>query len=161
MTDITSLSMKTLLANAIQDIFDTMLSMSVEMIGKDFEIMKDNNRVVGSVGFAGGVTGCMNIHLTEAFARIIAGNMLGEDPEDIQSEDIRDVVGELSNMIGGALKSRICDNGTNCSLSIPTTMTGEDFTIESHGWSLHESVNFYNNKYIASVEVYLKPNESP
>lgn len=157
MTGITSLNYKALLANATDEIFDTMLSMKIEVLETTPDIAKDASRIVGSVGFAGDVIGCMNIHITSKLARVIAGSMLGEKPDDLDSEVILDVVGELSNMVGGDIKSRLCDAGMPCSLSIPSTMIGSNFMIESHGWMIHERIGFQTNEHCAFVEVYVKP----
>ena len=95
MAEITSLDFEKLLANTTNDIFDTMLSMRVEATKTKVEINKYENRIVGSVGFAGDVVGCMNIHVGDDFAKLIAGTMLGEDPWEVEEDDVLDVVGEL------------------------------------------------------------------
>ncbi len=158
MTDINSLDFKAFLSNATQDVFDTMLSMHVEAGQAEADMIKDSCQIVGSVGFAGDVTGCMNIHVGGVFARLITSAMLGEDIEDIEEDEVFDVVGELSNMIGGDIKSRLCDAGMPCSLSIPTTTSGSDFTIDSKGWNRHEILAFRSNEHVALVEVYVKLN---
>ncbi len=158
MANINSIDFKTFLSNSTNEIFDTMLSMEVEAVDSEQNLIKDSNRIVGSVGFAGDVSGCMNIHVDSDLAKIITGNMLGEDPEDVGEEEIIDVVGELSNMIGGDVKSRLCDAGLPCSLSIPTTTSGKDFNIDSQGWSRHVSFIFRSDEHVALVEVYVKSN---
>ncbi len=158
MPDISSIDFKTFLSNSTNEIFDTMLSMEVEAIDTEQSLIENINKIVGSVGFAGDVSGCMNIHVNNDLAKIITGNMLGEDPEDVGKEEIIDVVGELSNMIGGDVKSRLCDADLPCSLSIPTTTIGKNFTIDSQGWDRHESFTFRSNEHVAFVEVYVKSN---
>ncbi len=160
MSDVTSLDFKKLLTNTTSAVFETMLSLRVELKGEKSDIIKDRGRIVGSVGFAGNVTGCMNIHVGDTFAKLIAGAMLGEDPESIENEDVLDVVGELSNMIGGDIQSRLCDTGLTCNLSIPSTMRGNDFTVESHRWTVHEHITFQSRGHCAYVEVYVKSNNS-
>jgi CheY-specific phosphatase CheX len=152
----TSLDFKDILTNTTSGIFDTMLSMEIETVGSDSFTIPANKKVIGTVGFGGDVTGCMNIHVSTGFAQLIAANMLGEDPDKIETEDVLDALGELSNMIGGEVKSRLCDAGATCSLSIPSTMCGSNFKVESHGWIMHERVAFRNNEYFALVEVYVK-----
>jgi len=56
------------------------------------------------MGFAGNVVRCLNIHVDKTLAKTITANMLGEDPGDIENEEILDMVRELSNMIGGNVK---------------------------------------------------------
>ncbi len=158
MADINSIDFKTFLSNSTNEIFDTMFSMEVKAVESEQGPTKDVHKIVGSVCFAGDVSGCMNVHVDNDLAKIITGNMLGEDPEDVGKEEIIDVVGELSNMIGGDVKSRLCDAGLPCSLSIPTTTSGKDFIIDAQGWNRHERFIFRSDDHVALVEVYVKSN---
>ena len=158
MADIESIDFKTFMRNATYEIFDKMLSIPVETVDSEQAHIQEAQKVVGSVGLAGEVVGCINIHVDTVLAKTITANMLGEDPEDIENEEILDVVGELSNMIGGNLKSRLCDAGLSCSLSIPTTTNGKNFVIESKGWIRHERLAFQSKEHVALVEVYIKSN---
>jgi CheY-specific phosphatase CheX len=88
----------------------------------------DSMQIVGSVSFAGKAMGSINLHFSEAFARLVTAAMLDMDEDDIEGdEEVHDVVGELSNMVGGDLKSRLCDAGLTCELSIPTITSGREF----------------------------------
>ncbi len=158
--DLKSLNLKHFIIDTTNDIFDTMLSMEVETVNEPLDISRENSRMVGSVGFAGDVIGCSNIHIEDTFARLIAAAMMGEDCNELPIEDLQDMVGELGNMIGGGIKSRLCDAGLPCSLSIPTATCGSDFIFETHGWSVHETIAFRSNEHVAFVEVYVKPNHS-
>ena len=115
------------------------------------------SRVVGAVSLAGGVSGTVNIHVDDTFACLITANMLGMELGEIESdEEIHDVIGELSNMIGGDLKSRLCDAGFTCELSIPSITSGKDFCIESKGWAVKEMVYFQHQEHIALIEAFIK-----
>ncbi|MCD6184766.1 MAG: chemotaxis protein CheX, partial [Deltaproteobacteria bacterium] len=83
--------------------------------------------------------------------------MLGMEVEEIESdEEIYDVIGELSNMIGGDLKSRLCDADLECQLSIPSTTSGSNFRIESKGWIKQERIAFISGEKKALAEVFIK-----
>jgi CheY-specific phosphatase CheX len=71
-------------------------------------------------------------------------------------EDVYDVIGELCNMIGGHLKSRLCDFGLPCKLSIPSITCGNNFMVESRGWARKERLGFQYQEHTALVEVYIK-----
>jgi chemotaxis protein CheX len=71
-------------------------------------------------------------------------------------EEVYDVIGELSNMIGGDLKSRLCDAGFTCELSIPSITSGKDFSIASKGWAINEVVCFQYQEHFALIEAFLK-----
>lgn len=63
MTGIDTLDLKTFMTNAVNGVFDTMLSMEVEVCDEDFHSNSDGKRIVGSVSFAGAVMGNVNIHV--------------------------------------------------------------------------------------------------
>jgi len=143
----------------MDEVFDTMLSMDIELADGGVQADVDGERIVGSVGFAGKAVGSVNIQVNEAFARSITAAMLGMEEDEIEGdEEIHDVIGELSNMVGGDLKSRLCDGGLDCELSIPSITTGSDFRMEIKGWERHENLIFRHQEQFALVDVYVKTN---
>jgi CheY-specific phosphatase CheX len=142
----------------MKEVFSTMLSMELkdaEAPGTDLE--KGLPRIVGSVSFAGKAMGCVNVHVPAGFAREITANMLGMELEEIEGEDeVGDVIGEIGNMIGGYLKSRFCDSGLPCELSIPSVASGTDFRMEATNWDIHESFSFRKSANSVMAEVFLK-----
>ena len=158
MTDINQLDLKTFVTNAVNDVFTTMLSMELNNVEAKFQDVAENGEhIVGSVGFAGLVMGNVNVFVGQDFAHQIAAAMLGMEEDEIENEEeVHDVIGELCNMIGGDLKSRLCDCGMTCSLSIPSITSGKDFRIESKGWDRNEKFGFHNHQHTALVEVYMK-----
>ena len=53
--------------------------------------------------------------------------------EEVGDPEVNDVIGELCNMIGGTLKSNLCDAGFSCQLSLPAVLRGADLQIETPG----------------------------
>ena len=155
--DISALDMKTFATTAVNEVFDTMLSMEVSCFEADPQVKLEGNRVVGSVSFAGNIIGLISIHMSEPFARVVTATLLGMEEEEIESEDdVHDVIGEMSNMIGGNLKSRFCDAGLPCELSIPSITSGTSFRIECRDWALHERFGFHQQHHTIFVEVAIK-----
>jgi chemotaxis protein CheX len=153
--DLASFDLPTFLRGATQEVFDTMLSMELTEHGaKEFT---GTSRIVGSVSLAGSISGTVNIHVSDTFATQITANMLGMELDEVDSdEEVHDVIGELSNMIGGDLKSHLCDAGFTCELSIPSITSGKDFSIESKGWAVNENVYFQYQEHIALIEAFIK-----
>jgi len=153
--ELAAFDLPTFLRGATQEVFDTMLSMDLsEQPSRD---LCGTSRIVGSVSLAGKISGTINIHVTDPFAHHITANMLGMELDEIDSdEEVHDVIGELSNMIGGDLKSRLCDAGFTCELSIPSITSGKDFCIESRGWAVNERVYFQYREHIALIEAFIK-----
>ena len=159
MSSINSLDLKTLITNVVGNVFETMLSMDVvfDDAASSENGNGDGNHVVGSVGFAGTVLGNLNLHVGEGFAYEMTAAMLGMETDEIEGdEEVHDVIGELCNMICGDLKSRLCDEGLTCELSIPSITTGKEFKIEHKGWDRSEQFGFRNNNNTALVAVYMK-----
>ena len=153
--ELTAFDLPTFLRRATREVFDTMLSM--ELNEQEAPSLTDGSRIVGSVSLAGSVSGTVNIHVSDPFAAQITANMLGMEIDEIESdEEVHDVIGELSNMIGGDLKSRLCDAGFVCELSIPSITSGRDFNIESKGWAVKESACFQYQDHIALIEAFIK-----
>ena len=145
------------ISNVVGNVFDTMLSMEVESIEGQPAETKNGNHIVGSVGFAGAVLGNLNLHVDEEFACLMTAAMLGMEVDEIEGdEEVHDVIGELCNMICGDLKSRLCDAGLTCELSIPSITTGKEFKIESRGWERSEQYRFRSHDHTAMVAVYMK-----
>lgn len=160
MNEIKLLDLREFIIQAMTEVFDMMLSMDISCVNEDEQVSSklNGNRIVGSVSFAGKASGNINIHVTENFARTMTAEMLGMDVSEIKEEDeIHDVIGETSNMVGGNLKSRLCDFGLPCELSIPSITCGSSFRIESMNWMRHEKIFFQNHKHIILVEAFMKP----
>ena len=131
---INKVDIRTAIINSVIDVFYTMLSMEVEHIKEAPETFKESNRTVGTVSFAGDVDGIFNIQVNDNFGRIMTAAMLGIEEYEIESEeDVYDVIREVSNIIGGNLKSKFIDVELSCILSTPSITNGSDFKVEAMG----------------------------
>ena len=156
MTDINKLDLKGFCANSTRSVFHTMLSMAVSAAEADPSMELSGSKVVGCVGFAGDVIGNICVHVSKEFGRVMAAAMMGMEVDEIEDDEINDVIGEVSNMVGGDMKSKLCDAGFPCVLSIPNVTSGRDFKIESKGWMRHEKIAFQHQEELSMVEVFIK-----
>ncbi len=157
MTNIAAFDLRSSVMNSVKDVFNTMLSMDIESSSVVTRSSLDGIKLVGSVSFVGDVMGSIYVQISDAFAYNITAAMLGIDIEEIEGEDeINDVVGEMSNMIGGNLKSGFCDFGLPCALSTPSIITGKDFKIETINMARHERFAFNCKEHTIFVEVCIK-----
>jgi len=158
MSGIQAIDLKGFVTKAVQGVFQTMLSMPLELEDPpDLQSVTTGQHIAGTVGFAGAVMGNVSIFVSRQFAREMTAAMLGMTVDDIGSdEEVHDVIGEVCNMVGGDLKSRLCDSGFTCLLSIPSVTFGESFRTESKGWDRHERYGVRNSHHSALMEVYIK-----
>lgn len=99
---------------------------SVEPIpGKPF--IKKGSAASGDVSGIVGITGEEEGSLCITFSRecilFIIGRMLGEEQKEI-NDDVKDAVGELTNMISGDSRRRLQGVGHNFQGSIPSVVSG-------------------------------------
>jgi CheY-specific phosphatase CheX len=158
LTGIHAIDLKNFVTNSVKRVFGTMLSMEVESEEPPNRASVTTGRhVVGTVAFAGAAMGNVNIFVSRDFAAAMTAAMLGLAVEDIgRDEDVHDVIGEVCNMVGGDLKSRLCDAGFGCSLSIPSISYGDAFKVESKSWDRHEQHGFCHRHHSVLLEVYIK-----
>lgn len=113
--------------------------------------------VVASVGFVGDVNGVVYIHVAAPFARLLAGRMLGMAGEEFDGDEmINDAMGELSNMVVGAVKSRLCDDGSPCVLTIPSIVRGQNFSVGAAGCSDRRLLGFQCGEGEVVLELQMK-----
>lgn len=153
---------RTSVSETLVGVFDTMLgskatpvsSLSPHLDGPAVE------RITGCVGLGGeGVCGALYLHLPALLARQLAAAMLGMTVEELTGDtEVNDVVGEICNMVTGGLKSRLCDAGTPCALSIPSVIRGTSYEIQSEPEARKEVLLFICNGEPVTVEVQLKFN---
>ena len=147
--------------DGVIELFDMMLSMEVILSDENSTPDFKDSSILGLVYFAGDVTGSINIQVSNAFARIITASMLDMEEGEIASEgEIKDVIGEMSNIIGGNLKAGFCDTGLTCVISPPTITAGNDFKIETVNMDRYENFAFRYKEHDISVEVSVKIDES-
>ncbi len=119
------------ITDTLTETFDTMLSMKLVPVDANEASGLDDDRMVGAVNFAGEVVGTMSLQVSRPFSKKITAAMLGLPPdEEPDEETIRDVVGELTNILTGNLKTEFLDAGLSCIISTPHTTTGCDFKID-------------------------------
>jgi len=146
--------------DSIIELFDTMLSLEVDLSDREpFQGLEDF-RVMGSVDFAGGVHGSIQFQVSKTFARMITAGMLGQDLNEVQDIDtVKDVIGEMTNILGGNLKAAFCDTGLDCQISTPSLTVGLDFNIEILNMDRYEQFAFKLNDHDILVEVCVKIDE--
>ena len=147
-------------SNSVIDLFDTMLDLTIEPVAeKDMKPM-EGQRLIGNLSFTGEVVGSINIQVDETTGRTMTAAMLGMEPEEIENiEEIRDVIRETCNIVGGNLKSGLEDVGLNCAITTPSITTGEDFSIETLNMDRYDRFAFIFGEHQLQIELAVKATE--
>jgi chemotaxis protein CheX len=117
------------------------------MLGWDVEVgpmlKSENTRtahdVSGIIGFGGPLQCTIAVSVEKEVAFAAAEAFLGERPTVVDA-DVRDLVAELANMIGGGAKERI--GRSDIALGLPTSVSGDDHVISFDRGADVETVEF-------------------
>ena len=147
--------------DTVIELFDMMLSMKLDLSDSGNEQDIEGVRTLGMINFAGEVMGSLNLQLSHTFARIITSKMIDIPLEEVkEEEEVKDVIGELCNIVAGNLKSGFCDSGLKCEISPPSITVGDDFKIETLNMARYEQFVFKFYEHDIFVQVCVKIDEN-
>jgi len=112
---------------AVEEVFEMMVGCRVKVAAPSEN--KPNEEFTAMVGLAGALCGILTVCCDAKTAGEIAKRMLG-DTADSQ-EQVADALGEICNMIAGNFKNKLSGSGDRCMLSVPTVISGGEYTFHS------------------------------
>lgn len=119
------------IVQATEEIFNTMIFLNIspeQPLAAGKEVL--DCHVSAMIGLSGDFSGMLGIHCAIPAGLAITGAMLGMEIEEIDA-DVKDALGEISNMLAGSLKEAFAAEDVALELSIPTAISGKSFTIAS------------------------------
>ncbi|MDH7599199.1 MAG: chemotaxis protein CheX [Sedimentisphaerales bacterium] len=117
------------LLDAAKEVLGTMAGMEVTPACEQ-DHRTGTEMVLSSITFTGPIEGCLGVICQMASAKAIAGGMLAMEPgQDMDQQEAKDAMGEVANMVMGAVKSRLLALGLDLTVSIPAVVTGQDLEV--------------------------------
>jgi chemotaxis protein CheX len=113
-----------MLSEIVKSVFLTMMDLELSSSEKPWH--PGGDRLTSFVQLTGDWNGAVMFECSRHQACHFAGRILAMDPPDAVDDDVRDVLGELANMIGGNMKSGMT---TGVRLSMPTVLDGSDYDL--------------------------------
>ncbi len=111
--------------NATRNVLETMANVQLTAgkpyLKKDRIAVGDISGIIGLTGFARGV---VVVSFSKACALKVINSMMGEQYVDLVDE-VKDAVGEITNMVSGDARRAISEMGMTFEAGIPTVITGE------------------------------------
>ena len=117
---------RSLLECAALEVFEMMAGSRLEV--KPPSTDEPRGAQTAMVGLAGALCGMITLRCSDNSASKLASMMLGGDAASNPST-ARDALGELCNMIAGNFKAKISSLTDHCMLSVPTVISGEDYSL--------------------------------
>ncbi len=114
------------IAAITRDVWQSFLSLELVVAPADHLATLDGATSTGCVHISGEWNGSIFVQCTDAHAQQAAEAMFMAEPGSLGPDEISDALGELTNMIGGNIKSLLPEPSR---LSIPTVAYGENYKI--------------------------------
>lgn len=117
-----------------QEIWESLLGMDLDLSEEAGNPFADSKRTyTGFVNIGGAWQGTVLLEVSDTLSHRFGGQMLGIPPDEVTSTDVSDSLGELTNMVGGNIKSLL---PSPSNLSIPSVAEGSDYSISAPGTDL-------------------------
>ena len=114
-----------ILRTALDQVFTSMIFMSVDPKAPIDESINDQASVMASVSFMGNFDGSLTLRCSLDCAKAIAVNLLAmEEDEPVEQTDIADAMGEVANMTLGSVKSATYSIVGELTASAPSVFSG-------------------------------------
>ena len=136
-----------------QEVFELMLASRLEIPSTPLD--EKGLNLTSMVGLAGQLCGVLTFRCSSKSAALMACRMLGVDAE-ADGQAMRDAAGEVCNMVAGNFKNKISGLGDGCMLSVPTVITGGDYSLHSLSSDgvLRTTMVFEGEPVVLSLEIH-------
>jgi chemotaxis protein CheX len=141
-----------LLELAVREVFEIMVGCKIEGCT---EPQSSPGDLTAMVGLAGQLCGMVTLRCSPKSAASLASRLLATDvlPGD---KRMFDAVGEIANMVAGNFKNKLTGIADKCMLSVPTVISGYDYSYRSTADSdpLQMTVIFEGDPVTIKVEIH-------
>lgn len=125
------------LSQIVASVFETMMGLEVWCDEADWTPGTD--RMTATVHLTGDWNGALLVECDQRQACILAGRFLSMEVPETVDDVVRDVLGEIANMVGGNLK---CIMTSGIRLSMPTVVDGSSYAMRICGSDVCERLSF-------------------
>jgi chemotaxis protein CheX len=148
----TAINDTSILDQSVEEVFALMLGSPVAVSETGITPTNIPITLTAVIGLAGALSGAYSVVVNEAAAKQIAASMLGIEVESLD-DTVYDALGEITNILAGAWKSKIDLLHAGCLLSVPTVVTGTNYDIhkKSSSFRLSRSYRFNDSSFTISI----------
>ena len=101
----------------VTDTWSSLLGMKASPTDKPFKPDDKKNTLAGCVQIAGEWQGSVTLYAPRELGKKVAATIYGLDQAEVNDQQIQDVIGEVTNIIAGNIKSIL---PSPCSISLPS-----------------------------------------
>ena len=118
---------------SVEDLWLSVLGLAIEPRQDRSFPDESPGLLTGSVEISGAWQGAVTLDFGPTLARQAAAIMFGVEPRDTSYDQIQDALGELTNILGGQVKSLLPEP---CRLSLPAVAARDDYAFRG----LHDKI---------------------
>jgi len=129
---------QTEISQFVTDIWSTFLNKKVSTTDKPFEPKGKDNTLAGCVQITGKWQGTVTLYAPREIGKKVAATIYGLKETEVDNQQVQDVIGEITNILAGNIKSLF---PAPCSLSLPSVAI-TDYKLHHPGSQTLTAVNF-------------------
>ena len=141
------------LDQAVDEVFGLMLGVAVTRIDEEPVADCTCETLTAVIGLAGALSGACTVQARAETAIHMTACMAGMEMDAVD-EAVLDGLGEISNMLAGAWKSKIPALSAGCLLSVPTVVTGTQYVVHRQRPAFFVQRNYRLDAHVFTVKVY-------
>ena len=122
----------------VTDTWSAFVSMQVAPTDKPFVPQGKEDTLAGCVQITGKWQGTVTLYAPRELGKKIAANMYGLNETEVDNQQVQDIIGEITNIIAGNIKSLL---PAPCSISLPSVAI-TDYDLHHPGSETVTAVNF-------------------
>jgi chemotaxis protein CheX len=138
---------------SVEDVLGTMLGVPVTVVDETVAASSvPPITLTAVIGLAGALSGAYTVLVAAPGAIKMTSCLMGMEVDTLE-ESVYDGLGEVTNMLAGAWKSRIASLNSACLLSVPTIVTGTQYEVHerSSSFRLTRSYRFDNHVFTVTI----------
>jgi chemotaxis protein CheX len=141
-----------ILDQSVEEVLGLMLGVPVT-IAPDISVDQESRTLTAVIGLAGALSGAYTVLVSAEGAMQMTACMAGMDIT-IVDETVLDGLGEITNMLAGAWKSKIPSLHAACLLSVPTVVTGTQYELHKRTSAFRLTRSYCFNDHYFTVSIY-------
>ncbi len=150
----TSLTDTAFLDHAVEDVLGLMLGVPVTVADEAVVASAvPPITLTAVIGLAGALSGAFTVLVTAPAAIKMTACLMGMDIDSLD-DSVYDGLGEITNMLAGAWKSRIPSLNAACLLSVPTVVTGTQYEVHKRSSSFRLTRSYRFNEHVFTTTIH-------
>ncbi len=141
------------LDQSVEEVLGLMLGVPVSVAESATHAESASVTLTAVIGLAGALSGAYTVLVRSEGAMQMTACMAGIEITAVD-ETVIDGLGEITNMLAGAWKSRIPNLNSSCLLSVPTVVTGTQYEVHKRTSSFRLSRSYRFNDSVFTVSIY-------